>query len=149
MRRSIPLSFLILALACGGGGEPASDAAPDTTAAVPAPPPADPVALIAEIRADIAELPALTLSDPVAARRRAVDLYATKLETVEGIWRPRGSATPSEAAGQRVLEAETSFHELLALLNREAAPDSAAVAAAVADLDARLQVVLDTAGATP
>ena len=100
--------------------------------------PTSPGPLISEIRAGIQLLPVEVENDPVAARRRAVELYATRQEAIERGWGPGGSAAPDSTLAAAVLTAESSFHELLTLLNRSASPDSAEVAEAVAALDARL-----------
>ncbi len=165
--RAAPLAQALLAagwvaltLACGRAEPPAepgagTEAAGADSAALAAAADsaaraeADPRELVGEIRHGIHELPAMTALDPVAARRRAIELYSTRQEALEARWGPRGADSPSPAAAQAVLDAETSFHELLALLNQAAAPDSAAVAAAVSALDDRYDQVLAAAGGTP
>lgn len=135
--------ILAAALACGG-----TEAQPDASA--PASQQAEtPGRLVGEIRDGIRDLPALAASDRVAARRLAVDLYATRQEALERSWGVRGSESPDSTLARTVMEAEAAFHQLLGLLNQEAAPDSAAVASAVAELDGRQVAVLEAAGEAP
>jgi hypothetical protein len=105
--------------------------------------------LVDEIRTGIQRFPAEVATDPVAVRRRAVELYATRQEAIERAWGPGGSARPDSTLAAAVLAAESSFHELLTLLNRSAAPDSMEVAEAVNALDARLAEVERLAVASP
>lgn len=143
--------LLITTLACAGE-EKATEAAPEAsadTAPVAASEPAGPGPWVSEIREGIGDLPSRVTSDPVGARRAAVDLYASRQEALERRWGPGGTDAPDPALAQAVLEAEGSFHELLALLNRPQAPDSVEVATAVAALERRLEAVLVAAGDTP
>ena len=141
--RAVMISGLVWAAACGQapGGDTA-EAPADTAATAPIP---DLSTLVGEIRTGIAELPAMTAADPVAARRTAVDLYATRQETIERHWGPRGDQGPSVELGRAVDAAEQSFHDLMALLNQEAAPDSSGVRRTVTALDLRLEAVLQEA----
>jgi hypothetical protein len=132
--------ILALALACGRGAEESATAGGATPAA--AEEPTGPGPWVGEIRAGLRGLPSVVVTDPVAARRSAVELYATRQEALEGRWGVRGTEAPDSTLARSVMDAEASFHELLALLNREAAPDSAAVAAAVAELDRRYAAVI-------
>jgi hypothetical protein len=138
--------ILTIALACGGEErQPAAGSEPAVVGET-VPQPAGPGPWVEEIRSGIRGLPTQVARDPVAARRRAVDLYVTRQEALERRWGVRGSDAPDSTLARTVMDAEAGFHDLLALLNREAAPDSAEVAAGVAALDARLEAVLTAAG---
>jgi hypothetical protein len=145
--RTWRVGIVMLALACSGGREePSRPVVADSAAAEE---PAGPGPWVDEIREGIRDLPSRAARDPVEARRAAFELYATRQEAIERRWGPRGTDAPDSTLARTVLEAETSFHELLALLNREAAPDSVSVGTAVAALDARLEAVLLAAGERP
>ena len=104
---------------------------------------------IAEIRTSLRQLRAEVEADPVAARRRAVELYVSRQEAIERAWGPGGTAGPDSTLAAAVVEAEASFHRLLALLNDSERPDSSAVAHAVAELDQRLLEVAGASQAAP
>ena len=152
MKRSAQIAVLAATLACDRK-EPTietTEVAPDTAlTSVVAAEPGTLEPWVAEIRAGIRELPARVTLDPADARRRAIDLYETRQEAIEQRWGVRGSAEPDSALATAVMAAEGSFHDLLALLNRPAPPDSAAVAGAVAQLETRLDAVLEAAGVAP
>jgi hypothetical protein len=148
--RAIGVWILAVALACGAEEREPVHATPAPAPAEPAaaPAPSELGARVGEIRQGIRDLPSRVESDRVAARRGAVDLYATRMEALERRWGVRGSEAPDSMLARTVMVAEASFHDLLALLNRETAPDSAEVAAGVAALDARFEAVLAAAGQT-
>jgi hypothetical protein len=145
------VGLLISTLACAGE-EKSTEAvqeAPAESATVAASEPAGPGPWVGEIREGIRDLPSRVTRDPLGARRAAIDLYASRQEALERRWGPGGTDAPDSTLARAVLEAEGSFHELLALLNRSQAPDSVEVAATVAALDARLDAVLVAAGEAP
>lgn len=140
----------VLALACRNAERPAGvGEAPVASRASASENPASPGPWIAEIRNSLRLLPAEVEADPVAARRRAVDLYVSRQEAIERAWGPGGTAGPDSALAAAVVEAEASFHRLLALLNDAERPDSSAVAQAVLELDDRLLEVAGASGAAP
>jgi len=144
------VGLLISTLACAG--EETTEAvqeAPAEPATVAASEPAGPGPWVGEIREGVRDLPSRVTRDPLGARRAAVELYASRQEALERRWGPGGTDAPDSTLARAVLEAEGSFHDLLALLNRSQAPDSVEVAAAVAALDTRLDAVLVAAGETP
>lgn len=145
------VGILISTLACAGE-EKTTEAvrgAPADTATVAASEPAGPGPWVGEIREGIRDLASRATRDPVGARRAAVELYASRQEALERRWGLRGTDAPDSTLARAVLDAEGSFHDLLALLNRPQAPDSVEVAAAVAALDTRLEAVLVAAGEAP
>ena len=148
------LMLLGLVGGCGNGEapEPAMETAPpaEETAAPAAMslqgvPPGGLREWVADIRTGVEALPAAVDEDISGAQQRAVELYATRQEFIEMFYGPGGRITAGETLGPAVLEAEARFHELMQILSQTPPPDSAAVAATVAALDAQLERVLEEA----
>lgn len=148
--RTLATFALALLTACGGAEEenpvPAdeveSSAAP---AAETAPAELDLATLVSDIRTGVADLPARVASDPAGARQTVVHLYVTRQEEIERRWGPNGSEGRSPELAAAVEEAETRFHHLMEILAATPPADSAAVAEAVAVLDAGQADVLAAA----
>jgi hypothetical protein len=147
---------VLLAVACGRGPDPATEAeepasaesatALEASGEAPDPAPADSViAWATEIRDGIRPLAGQVGVDPEGARQRAVELYVTRQERIEQAAGP-GTGSSADLA-ESVHEAEARFHELMQLLGESPPPDSAAVESAVEALEGRLAEVVDLAGA--
>lgn len=149
-----PLSILATVLAAGFAcGEPspppAGEEAPplpaDTVGVAEFSVPGDSVlAWAADIRAGIAPLAGQVVTDPDAARKRAIELYVTRQERIEQTVGPGTGSAPDLA--EAVHQAEDRFHGLMELLSESPPPSRERVAEAVAVLDEGIGAVVALAG---
>ncbi|HUP18705.1 MAG TPA: hypothetical protein VM778_01995 [Gemmatimonadota bacterium] len=142
--RTLATFALALLTACGGAEEE-NPVPADEAESSAAPAELDLATLVSDIRTGVADLPARVASDPAGARQTVVHLYVTRQEEIERRWGPNGSEGRSPELAAAVEEAETRFHHLMEILAATPPADSAAVAEAVAVLDAGQADVLAAA----
>lgn len=121
------------AIAAGAGSQP-SISMPNKGGLIPGTPDGDLADWVKDIRKGLAEVPALTKTNPAAAQKQALDLYVTRQEYLEMYYGLDGRNQATPELSRAIETAEEKFHVLMQLLAQKGpAPD--VVETAVDSLD--------------
>jgi hypothetical protein len=95
---------------------------------------------VKEMRAGIAQLPALLKDDVASAQRKALELYVTRQEYSEMYYGPHGRLRATDELASAIGTAEERFHALMKLLGTSN-PSADAVKSAIDALDSQQALV--------